>query len=66
MSLAILAKEYQLFTKAYSGKAKLYKAISGFRAAVIHPIVPYKFKDSFKNTVFNQSDTNQTQNYDVH
>lgn len=52
----------ELFTKAYNKTANISKAVSGFRAAGIYPIDPDKFKDSFENTVFDQSHSSQTQN----
>ncbi|CAK1597581.1 unnamed protein product [Parnassius mnemosyne] len=56
----------ELFTKAYNKTANICKALSGFRAAGIHPIDPDKFKDSFENKIFDQSHTSQTQECDVH
>ncbi|GBP90872.1 hypothetical protein EVAR_78522_1 [Eumeta japonica] len=50
----------ELFTKAYNKTANISKTISGFRAAGIHPIDPDKFRDSFENTILDNSNTSQT------
>ncbi|GBP30880.1 NFX1-type zinc finger-containing protein 1 [Eumeta japonica] len=58
--------EYIVNVKAYYKTANISKAISGFKIAGIHPIDHDKFRDSFENTILDNSHTSQTLQSDVH